>query len=174
MAAENGDLTLLQWLRVNGCLWGPETCAKAASGGNLQVLQWLRANSCEWGEGTCDAAIEAGARPCFCDPAALTGRARWSGHVELLQWARLEGCPMHDDMACMRAAGRGQLVVLQWLLANGSVWDSYTSLTAAAGGHLEVLQWAREHGCPWSSETCTRAAQVPPPALCAHPPIPTP
>ena len=62
MAAENGDLTLLQWLRVNGCLWGPETCAKAAPGGNLQVLQWLRAHSCEWGEGTCDAAIEAGAR----------------------------------------------------------------------------------------------------------------
>ena len=52
------------------------------------------------------------------------------GPLEVLQWARENGCP--------------------W---NGNMW------AAAQSGHLEVLQWARENGCPWNEETCWDAAQ---------------
>ena len=43
-----------------------------------------------------------------------------NGHLEVLQWAREQGCP----------------------------WDFMTICAAEQNGHLEVLQWAREHGCP--------------------------
>jgi murein DD-endopeptidase MepM/ murein hydrolase activator NlpD len=41
-------------------------------------------------------------------------------HLELLQWARAQGCP----------------------------WDEEICALAAEGGHLEILQWARDQGCP--------------------------
>ena len=47
------------------------------------------------------------------------------------------------------AAMGGHLEVLQWARANGCPWDEKTCMHAAEGGHLEVLQWARANGCPW-------------------------
>ena len=46
------------------------------------------------------------------------------------------------------AAGRGHLEVLQWARANGCEWNEDTCSDAAEEGHLEVLQWARANGCP--------------------------
>jgi hypothetical protein len=42
------------------------------------------------------------------------------GSVELLAWAKEQGCP----------------------------WTVQTSARTAAGGRVEVLQWARAHHCP--------------------------
>jgi hypothetical protein len=56
------------------------------------------------------------------------------------------------------AAGGGHLEVLQWARANGCEWNVYTCLEAAKGGHLAVLQWARANGCPWDRPTCLEAA----------------
>jgi hypothetical protein len=39
-----------------------------------------------------------------------------------IPWARTNGCPWDAD-TCKRAAGNGQLEVLQWLRANGCPWD---------------------------------------------------
>ena len=47
------------------------------------------------------------------------------------------------------AAEDGRLEVLQWARANGCPWDKWTCERAAEGGHLEVLQWARANGCSW-------------------------
>ena len=52
------------------------------------------------------------------------------------------------SLECMEAAKQGHLEVLQWARGEGCRWDIYTCLEAAAEGHLEVLQWAREQGCP--------------------------
>jgi hypothetical protein len=56
------------------------------------------------------------------------------------------------------AARGGHLEVLQWARANGCEWDEYTCSDAARGGHLEVLQWARANGCEWDEGTCACAA----------------
>ena len=48
------------------------------------------------------------------------------------------------------AAYGGNLEVLQWARANGCPWDEETCTCAASGGHLEVQQWARANGCPWN------------------------
>jgi hypothetical protein len=52
-AAERGHLTVLKWLRANGCPWDAMTCCSAAASGKLKVLQWARANGCEWRRGVC-------------------------------------------------------------------------------------------------------------------------
>ena len=53
----------------------------------------------------------------------------------------------------------GQLEVLQWARANGCPWDVLSICEyAAKGGHLEVLQWARDNGCPWNKQECINRA----------------
>ncbi len=56
------------------------------------------------------------------------------------------------------AARGGHLQVLQWAKSQGCSWNKQTSSFAAAG-HLEVLQWAKSQGCSWDEETCTWAAR---------------
>ena len=46
------------------------------------------------------------------------------------------------------AALNGHLEVLKWARENGCPWDSFTCSYAALNGHLEVLRWAKENGCP--------------------------
>jgi hypothetical protein len=81
------------------------------------------------------------------------------GRLEALQWAREHGCPWTEVNVCSSAAESGHLGVLQWARANGALWDMWTCAKAALGGHLEVLRWSREHGCPWDASTCLYAAR---------------
>src|SRR5580698_3627716 len=53
----------------------------------------------------------------------------------------------------------GYLNIVQWARENGCNWDSLTCSCAALGGHFEVLKWARENGCDWNYLTCSGAAQ---------------
>jgi len=79
------------------------------------------------------------------------------GCIELLAWAKWNGCPW-DERTCARVAEGGHLDVLKWARERNCPWDDLTCLYAAQGGHLEVLQWARQHGCEWDEWTCTHAA----------------
>tara|TARA_B110000093_G_scaffold106567_1_gene114601 strand:+ start:96 stop:410 length:315 start_codon:yes stop_codon:yes gene_type:complete len=74
----------------------------------------------------------------------VLGAAKY-GHLEVLQWARANGCPW-NKWTCAFAARHGHLEVLQWLRANGCPWDGRTR--AVARDHLEVLSWAIANGCP--------------------------
>jgi hypothetical protein len=51
------------------------------------------------------------------------------------------------------AAKGGFLEVLRWARQNGCPWDEWTCTRAAEGGFLEMLQWAHENGCPWDKDT---------------------
>ena len=79
------------------------------------------------------------------------------GCLEVVKWARENGCPWSQN-TCMMAAYGGHLEVLQWARANGCPWDASTCTAAASEGHLEMLQWARGSGCPWDDWTCSYAA----------------
>ena len=138
LAAGEGQLEILKWLREYDFPWDAGTCTNAALRGHLEVLQWARANGCPWDEMTV---------------AWAAGR----GHLEVLQWARADGCPW-NTYTCMFAAEGGHLEVLQWARANGCPWDEMTCYRAAWGGHLDVLQWARANACPWDEDTCNYAA----------------
>ncbi|KAJ8600636.1 hypothetical protein CTAYLR_006921 [Chrysophaeum taylorii] len=84
--------------------------------------------------------------------------AAGEGKLEILRWARSNGCEW-DAFACSRAAAGGHLDVLQWARDHGCPWDEQTCTQAAAGGFLGVLKWARDHGCPWDEQTCGVAAR---------------
>ena len=58
-----------------------------------------------------------------------------------------------DEDTCMSAAEHGHLEVLKWARSNGCPWNEKTCANAASGGHLEILKWARENGCPWPGGT---------------------
>ncbi|MDC1215742.1 ankyrin repeat domain-containing protein [bacterium] len=77
------------------------------------------------------------------------------GHLEVLHWARANGCPWNSG-TFMNAAKSGHLEVLQWLRANSCPWEEYTCAGAAEYGNLEVLQWLRANGCPWSEGRARR------------------
>ena len=46
------------------------------------------------------------------------------------------------------AAAQGQLEVLQWARENGCPWDNLTCCWAIQYGHIELLNWAVANGCP--------------------------
>ena len=105
------------------------------------------------------------------------------GHVELVKWLcvrrssssptwphlRLrvmtavsppnEGSFAMDERVMRRAAGSGNLQLVQWLRANGCPWDAGTCWVAVQKGHVEVLRWARENGCPWRVQDRDEAAE---------------
>jgi hypothetical protein len=39
----------------------------------------------------------------------------------------------------------GHLEILKWARENGCPWNELTCASAARGGHLTVLKWAREN-----------------------------
>ena len=60
LAAREGRLRVLRYLRSEGHAWNHRTCAAAARGGHLECLVYARENGCPWDEFTCMAAAEGG------------------------------------------------------------------------------------------------------------------
>ena len=52
------------------------------------------------------------------------------------------------ESTCARAAASGRLDVLQYARENGCPWDEETVQKAIFGGHRAVAVWAIENGCP--------------------------
>jgi hypothetical protein len=138
-AAENGHLDVIKWCRQNGCDWYGNTCAFAAKNGHLDVIQWCRQNGCDWDDHTCANAAE-------------------NGHLDVIKWCHQNGCPW-DRRTCANAAKNGHLDVIKWCRENGCYWDENTCANAAENGHLDVIQWCRQKGCEWYENTCVNAAK---------------
>ena len=76
--------------------------------------------------------------------------------MEVLRWARDNGCPWQADEICDMAAQCGHLSVLKYARSQGCPWDAEITDWAASCGHLEMLRWLRYEGCPWDKEECRR------------------
>ena len=140
-AAYLGCLSLLKDRHGRGVLNRGALCTSAARGGQLETLVWLCQIACRWNPWTCSVA------------------AKYKyGHLDVLKWARANGCPWGVEMS-QNAAKGGHLEVLRWAREKDCPWDSNTCAYAAEGGHLEVLRWACENGCPWNASTCEYAAK---------------
>ncbi len=120
---------------------------------DLRVLQWACWNETPVShtyarEGHLEVLKWARSQGCPWNETDICCLAARGGHLDVLQWARSQGCPLSVH-TCAYAAEGGHLEVLQWLRSQGCPWDEWTCTYAALGGHLEVLQWARGQGCPW-------------------------
>ena len=72
MAAEAGQLAVLQYLCEHGCPWNARTCSMAAVGGHMDVLRYAYDSGCPWNEATCYMAAQ-------------------GGHLDVLKYARDRG-----------------------------------------------------------------------------------
>lgn len=86
-------------------------------------------------------------------------RAAKGGHLEVLEWTRAQGRPLHPSITSEAPAG-GHLEILQWARANECLWDERACAKAAENGRLNFLQWARANGCPWDVVTYRAAAKA--------------
>ena len=78
-AAEYGHTELVEWLcGEGGFAMDEDVMEYAARSGNLELVKSLRAAGCLWDHFTCSGAVD-------------------KGHVEVLRWARENGCPWTTD-----------------------------------------------------------------------------
>ena len=118
----------LQWL-LNKFSWdGLKLCSTAAKTGNLLILQFLHKNQIQWNH--------------FVSIEAAKG-----GHLELLKWALENGCE-YNLKTWFNAAKYGHLEVLKWAKLKDFTYISHFIIPvgAAQNGHLEVLKWTFENG----------------------------
>mmetsp|Transcript_10942 Transcript_10942/g.27521 ORF Transcript_10942/g.27521 Transcript_10942/m.27521 type:complete len:195 (-) Transcript_10942:501-1085(-) len=123
---------LLRWAVEQGCaLMDDERVVRAAVvDGGLGVLQW-GVQSRGW-----DLPKQHHKTTCW---------AAEAGQLEVLQWAREQGCPW-DDATCLEAARSGNLSVLQWARTQGCPWDAYRCLWEAyVMWHVDVVGWMLDH-----------------------------
>ena len=147
LAVLHDNLSMLQWLRSEGCPWDERCMASAAGAGNLRLLQWMRAQKppCPWGVSVSAAAAR---QPDLC----------------ILQWLRGQRRPCPMDPACARhAARRGDLQMLQWLRLQGQPcsWNGSLYYDAAASGSHDTLKWIHAQDIPPPPECRGELGYVP-------------
>ena len=140
LAAREGSLNILKWIRENGWPWDGFICCNAAYHKYLKILKWARKNNYPWDETTCQYAIG-------------------NGHLEILKWARENGCYWNWE-TCAHAARNGHLEMLKWFRKNNCPWNSRICLIAAINGHLKILQWAHENGYAMNKNECIQEAKI--------------
>lgn len=81
----------------------------------------------------------------------VSDAAAWVGRLDLLQKARLRGCPC-DETTCAAAAAAGSVSILEFLRDDGCPWFAMTCIRAAEHGHLGVIKYAIANGCSLTEE----------------------
>ena len=166
-AAEAGNLPLLQWLRENTHrvnLYHMLYESEESQFQRLYIPEPYREHPRIYSVLALDPIIcrspkRRSKRKRMDDWNSLTCAAAASqGHLEVLKWARDNGCEW-DSLTCANAARNGHLVLLNWAFDNGCQWDSLTCAYAAGSGRLDVLQFARDNGCEWDYRTFHSAAR---------------
>lgn len=71
----------------------------------------------------------------------------YQGFLNLLVWAKSQGCPL--TKAALGAVAGGHLPILEWLSQYQTKWDDpeYTEVAMRCGKE-EALQWLTARGCP--------------------------
>ena len=99
-AAEAGKVSVLKFLKEEGCPWLEATITRAAAEhGHLHVVKWARLEGgCPWDEMTCWAASQA-------------------GHKDVLVWARDQDppCPWFRSECIAGAIAGGHKDVADWI-----------------------------------------------------------
>ena len=165
LAAQCGNLEIIQWLREVGCKWGIFTFQCAAACGNLKNMMWLKEKDCPWDSGTFQAAAQCGnfknmrwlkANECPWGSGTFYVAAH-RGDREQMMWLHTNGCPW-DPTSFQAVAQRGDLEAMKWMKSKGCPWDARTFAWAAEFGKLENMKWLKANKCPWDCNTFQAAA----------------
>jgi len=125
LAATRGDLAIVKALRERDKTVYSYLLSDALKGGHIEVALWLRENGCEWDQDTCGAL------------AAL-------GRIDVFEDAFQNGCPL-NIRACLSAAEKGHIHVLNWLKARGCLrLDLWNSATADSTRFKKIFKWLQK------------------------------
>lgn len=125
LAATQGDLDCLKYLREKGCEWDPKTCAIAALHGHLHILQYAHENGCKWNEDTCSLAAQA-------------------GNLHCLQYAHKNGCPW-DKNTMLLAASFGHIECLIYAHENKCPTDAWTYFSAYTANQTKCALYLQKN-----------------------------
>jgi len=78
---------------------------------------------------------------------ALLDRAAFRGYIDLIDWLLDAGCLMSPS-ACAAAARGGAMDALYHLRGRGCPWDSNTTLNAVGANRVDMLERLVADGCP--------------------------
>lgn len=142
--AENGSLSILQWLYTQEDIRPPSGLPMnmtlyAIQSRRLDLVSWLHEIGMVFGMEDMLEATKIGCLP-------------------ILKWLREKGCPF-DVSLCSSGAFWGHFHIVKWLHENGCPWDYSTCSSASLRGRKKILQYALDHGCPLSESVMIYAAR---------------
>ena len=171
-AATAGDLTIVDWwwekflngdIKTLSNFWQQLTCEGAASNGHNDLVRWLLKKKFKTdmlcveiaGRGNLEFLKECRELGCEWSPyiaRKVACKAAKKGHIDILIYLINDGCP-YGCYTCEAAARSGRLDILKYLRSKGCNWDSHVLLSAIRNEHYDVLSWSLANGClPTSDE----------------------
>lgn len=155
VAVHRGDLDAVRWLfqHFHGCIAPAGIIEEAASAGHLQILQYMLDHARRadlYDEETAE--LEENNINGVCWGGKDMALAAKGNHADVVRWLyEYTGDAARDlSRVMIYAVRRGNLLLVQWLLAN--VYQDVPQLSpptindAARGGHLHVIQWLFDQG----------------------------
>jgi hypothetical protein len=133
-AVRCNQLSVVKFLRVQGCDLSELLLELAAIRGHTDICAYLHAEQC----------------PCT---KAACHRAAGSGHASTLRWLHGHGCPWDADTIHSSAAMGGSVEALVYLQQQGIVFTAamLTEMLSIAGAcnRLAAAKWLRQKGAEW-------------------------
>jgi hypothetical protein len=109
VAAQLGNLQVLQWLREHNCPWQPvDVVDAAAQSGNVQMMAWL---------------LQPEQPDVELTAAAMRAAAR-ANRQDMCEYLYSQDCPWSEGV-CSAAADAGHLQLLLWLHEHGCPWNLF-------------------------------------------------
>lgn len=161
-AAAKGSVSILRYLREQGCPWNEETFAAAAGSGSFPVLRYLRKQGCPFDTTSLTAAAENGHSGvikwltevvnCPRSPDAIAMACRF-GKLKLVKYMYNRIYPL-DANATREAAENNRMDILRYLFEQieDPMVEDDLPLYAVQGGHIRVLDYLRSLNLPEDDE----------------------
>lgn len=167
-AFEEKSIKCVKFFRNKGWPWPSGPCQRALSSGSLPLLQYVREQGCAWGprhifydraiqEDFFDCVKYAHEHGCPATIGAMQSAA-YQGNLKFLTYFHSQGF-LWDVHVASSAARKGHVSCLQFLHENGCPWGVFTSRSAVHGG-LACLKYVCENGCPINEMVYSEAART--------------
>ena len=89
-------------------------------------------------------------RPKYLEVKKIFYKLAADGNLYLIKTFVKLGFKIKHKNILQNAALYGHLEILKWARENGCEWDQQVCSYAASIGHFEILKWARENGCKYT------------------------
>jgi len=166
-AAAYGQTEVLEYLKLQNCIFTNSTAKCAVEMGDMKVMEHLNTTGYLMKDNN---TVIAAARTCQRNmvewllskgcmlPSGAIQAAACKGNMDFILWLYSNGCKPNSD-TWLGAAQGGHKHVCEWLYELEIEIPWLTSAYAAGGGNVELLEWLVNHGCSATTEAYIYAAE---------------